>query len=212
MRRFRPDPVPRGIVEQVLDVARLAPSAGNSQPWEFVVLTGPSGCGKSTVAFSIVNFLGPNGNVSNGQILFKGQELRGRSEADLRRLRGADIAMVYQELSLAPHLTVAENIAMHHKLNIVSAPPLIDMDYGRWQGLTSVEAQKKYPEIYRCWVNSPEQAHIPDGETLDDITSRVLPFVRTVVAEHPGRVIMQTRIGGSRVVDMLTGEQLPRIC
>ncbi|HSO19846.1 MAG TPA: hydrogenase expression/formation protein HypE [Desulfosarcina sp.] len=35
------------------------------------------------------------------------------------------------------------------------------------------------------------------GETVDD---------------HPGRVVMQTRIGGERIVDMLTGEQLPRIC
>jgi hydrogenase expression/formation protein HypE len=33
-----------------------------------------------------------------------------------------------------------------------------------------------------------------------------------VVDEHPGRVVMKTRIGGSRIVDMLTGEQLPRIC
>jgi hydrogenase expression/formation protein HypE len=33
-----------------------------------------------------------------------------------------------------------------------------------------------------------------------------------VVADHPGTVIMKTRIGGSRVVDMLSGEQLPRIC
>ena len=33
-----------------------------------------------------------------------------------------------------------------------------------------------------------------------------------VVADHPGRVQMQTRIGGKRIVDMLTGEQLPRIC
>ena len=31
-------------------------------------------------------------------------------------------------------------------------------------------------------------------------------------AEHPGFVLMRTRIGGSRVVDMLSGEQLPRIC
>jgi hydrogenase expression/formation protein HypE len=33
-----------------------------------------------------------------------------------------------------------------------------------------------------------------------------------VVADHPGKVILATRIGGSRIVDMLTGEQLPRIC
>ena len=33
-----------------------------------------------------------------------------------------------------------------------------------------------------------------------------------VVADHPGRVFMRSRIGGTRVVDMLSGEQLPRIC
>jgi hydrogenase expression/formation protein HypE len=37
-------------------------------------------------------------------------------------------------------------------------------------------------------------------------------LIGEVVASHPGTVIMKTRIGGSRVVDMLSGEQLPRIC
>jgi hydrogenase expression/formation protein HypE len=36
--------------------------------------------------------------------------------------------------------------------------------------------------------------------------------IGTVVASHPGVVVMKTRIGGTRVVDMLSGEQLPRIC
>jgi hydrogenase expression/formation protein HypE len=33
-----------------------------------------------------------------------------------------------------------------------------------------------------------------------------------VVNEHPGLIMMKTRVGGTRVVDMLSGEQLPRIC
>ena len=37
-------------------------------------------------------------------------------------------------------------------------------------------------------------------------------IIGEVVDEHPGRVVMTTRIGGKRIVDMLTGEQLPRIC
>jgi len=37
-------------------------------------------------------------------------------------------------------------------------------------------------------------------------------IIGEVIQDHPGRVIMQTRIGGTRIVDMLTGEQLPRIC
>jgi len=37
-------------------------------------------------------------------------------------------------------------------------------------------------------------------------------IIGEVIDDHPGRVFMQTRIGGERIVDMLTGEQLPRIC
>ncbi len=90
-------------------------------------LVGESGCGKSTVAFSIVNFLGPNGRVSNGQILFKGQELRGRTEAELRRLRGADIGMVYQEpmSALNPTMPIrdqlAESLVSHRGISLADA-------------------------------------------------------------------------------------------
>ncbi len=37
-------------------------------------------------------------------------------------------------------------------------------------------------------------------------------IIGEVVEAPAGRVILQTRIGGTRIVDMLTGEQLPRIC
>lgn len=39
VRRFLPTPVPRSLVEKVIEVARLSPSAANSQPWEFIVVT-----------------------------------------------------------------------------------------------------------------------------------------------------------------------------
>jgi hydrogenase expression/formation protein HypE len=37
-------------------------------------------------------------------------------------------------------------------------------------------------------------------------------MIGEVTTEHPGFVVMTTRVGGTRVVDMLSGEQLPRIC
>jgi len=45
-----------------------------------------------------------------------------------------------------------------------------------------------------------------------DPCGRDATVIGTVTADHPGRVVMQTRIGGQRIVDMLAGEQLPRIC
>ena len=60
-------------------------------------IVGESGCGKSTVAWAIVNFLGANGYVKRGSIKFMGQDLVGKKGEDLRRLRGDQIAMVYQD-------------------------------------------------------------------------------------------------------------------
>jgi len=40
IRKFRPDAVPRGVVEEILEEARWSPSWGNTQPWEFYILTG----------------------------------------------------------------------------------------------------------------------------------------------------------------------------
>ncbi len=76
-------------------------------------LVGESGCGKSTASYAVVNFLGPNGRISKGDILFKGQSLKNRSEAELRSLRGADIAMVYQEpmSALNPTMRIRDQLA-----------------------------------------------------------------------------------------------------
>ena len=60
-------------------------------------IVGESGCGKSTMAWAILNFLGANGYVKRGSIKFLGQELVDRSPEELRRLRGDQIAMVYQD-------------------------------------------------------------------------------------------------------------------
>ncbi len=60
-------------------------------------IVGESGCGKSTVAWAVLNFLGANGYVKRGHIRFQGQELVGVTGEELRRLRGDQIAMVYQD-------------------------------------------------------------------------------------------------------------------
>jgi peptide/nickel transport system ATP-binding protein len=75
-------------------------------------IVGESGCGKSTVAWSIVNFLGANGYVKRGSIKFQGQELVGKSGEELRKLRGDQIAMVYQDpmQALNPSMRLGEQL------------------------------------------------------------------------------------------------------
>jgi len=75
-------------------------------------VVGESGCGKSTMAWAIVNFLGANGYVKHGSIKFMGQELVGKSGEELRRLRGDQIAMVYQDpmQALNPSMRLGEQM------------------------------------------------------------------------------------------------------
>ncbi|MGD2041510.1 MAG: ABC transporter ATP-binding protein, partial [Anaerolineae bacterium] len=76
-------------------------------------VVGESGCGKSTVAFGIVDFLGANGKIVGGSIKFQGRELVGRSQEELRKLRGDQIAMVYQDpmQALNPSVTIGDQLA-----------------------------------------------------------------------------------------------------
>ncbi len=76
-------------------------------------LVGESGCGKSTLAFAIMNYLGPNGHIAKGSIKFQGEELVGKSDKELRQIRGCDMAMVYQESmsSLNPCMRVFDQLA-----------------------------------------------------------------------------------------------------
>ncbi len=75
-------------------------------------LVGESGCGKSTVAWAIVNFLGANGYIAQGSIRFLGEELVGVTGRALNRLRGDQIAMVYQNptQALNPSLRVEDQL------------------------------------------------------------------------------------------------------
>ncbi|NIO07965.1 MAG: ATP-binding cassette domain-containing protein, partial [Deltaproteobacteria bacterium] len=79
------------------DVEAVEGASFRVQEGETVGLVGESGCGKSTIAFGIVNFLGPNGKIVDGTIRFQGNELVGRSQDELKALRGDRIAMVFQD-------------------------------------------------------------------------------------------------------------------
>ena len=75
-------------------------------------LVGESGCGKSTVAMAIMNYLGNNGAIVRGRIVFEGRDMADFSNEEMRRLRGSRIAMVYQEpmSALNPSLTIGKQL------------------------------------------------------------------------------------------------------
>ena len=88
-------------------------------------IVGESGSGKSVTALSIMRLVPqPAGRIDGGAVIFRGVDLMQRSEADMRKIRGKDIAMIFQDpmTSLNPVLTIGEQIAEAVRLHLGAGP------------------------------------------------------------------------------------------
>ena len=83
------------------------------EPGETVAIVGESGSGKSVSALSIMRLIpDPPGRITEGEVMFGGRDLMSLSEEEMRRVRGSEIGMVFQEpmTSLNPVLTIGRQI------------------------------------------------------------------------------------------------------
>jgi oligopeptide/dipeptide ABC transporter ATP-binding protein len=80
---------------------------------ETVALVGESGCGKSVVAVSLIRLLAPPGRIKSGEILLNNRDLMKMTPEQLRRVRGREIGMIYQDpaATLNPVYTIGSQIA-----------------------------------------------------------------------------------------------------
>jgi oligopeptide/dipeptide ABC transporter ATP-binding protein len=103
-------------VVRAVDEVSLSLNAG-----ETLGIVGESGSGKSTLALTMLRVLPPAAHIVGGRILFEGEDLVAKSDADMREIRGKRMAMILQDpmASLNPLFTignqVAEPIQIHEK-------------------------------------------------------------------------------------------------
>jgi oligopeptide transport system ATP-binding protein len=95
---------------------------------ETLGVVGESGCGKSVTALSIMRLVpDPPGKIVGGEIIFEGEDLVKKTEAEMRLIRGNQISMIFQEpmTSLNPVFTIGEqimeSIMLHQKVNRTGA-------------------------------------------------------------------------------------------
>jgi peptide/nickel transport system ATP-binding protein len=129
-----------GPVLAVDDVSFAIPPGGT------LGVVGESGCGKSVTALSVMRLVPePPGRVVGGQVLFEGRDLLALPEAEMRRIRGNHISMVFQEpmTSLNPVYTVGEQIGEVVRLH---------------RGLKRAQARERAVEMLRqVGIPAPEQ-------------------------------------------------------
>ncbi|MCL5677081.1 MAG: ABC transporter ATP-binding protein [Firmicutes bacterium] len=113
---------------------------------ETLGVVGESGCGKSVTSLSVMRLIPtPPGEFRGGRILFRGEDLLKKSEAELRRIRGNEISMIFQEpmTSLNPVFTIGDQIAEAIQLH---------------QGKSRKEAMERAAEMLRLvGIPAPEK-------------------------------------------------------
>jgi len=131
--------------------------------------------------------------VRHGETEWNASEtFRGRADVDLNAtgLRQAELLGKYLSTEkidliysspLKRAVKTAEAIARYQKIGVNAVENLIDFDYGEWQGLTLEEVKERYEELYRDWLDTPEQVGMPGGESLESVRSRAMPFVEDAV-------------------------------
>jgi peptide/nickel transport system ATP-binding protein len=94
---------------------------------EILGLVGESGSGKSITGFSILGLVDPPGRITEGRIVFQGEDLVGRSEREMRAIRGKKIAMIFQDpmMTLNPVLSIetqmVETVRAHERVDKAEA-------------------------------------------------------------------------------------------
>ena len=178
---------------------------------ETVGLVGESGCGKSTIAFGILDFLGINGRIVGGSIKFKGEELIGRSKAELREIRGNQISMVYQDpmQALNPSLTIGrqltEVLTCHQDITLSEARDRSIAMLERVYMPDAAGVMNRYPHtisggqqqrvvIAMAMLNEPSLLIMDEPTTALDVTveAQVLDLIEDLKNDHNTGIIFIT--------------------
>jgi peptide/nickel transport system ATP-binding protein len=178
---------------------------------ETLGIVGESGCGKSVTSLAILGLLARNGRVETGTAVFEGMDLVRQSDRVMRKIRGREIAMIFQDpmTSLNPVLTIGrqirESLETHFDMNRDQADrraaELLDQ-----VGIPSAKMRlKDYPHqfsggmrqramIAMALSGEPKLLIADEPTTALDVTiqAQILELLKSLVAERDTALIMIT--------------------
>jgi broad specificity phosphatase PhoE len=112
-----------------------------------------------------------------------------QASATAARLNPWEISAIYSS-PLKRALSTASILSARRGLAVKPEPGLIDIDYGKWQGMTLQEAQADDPNLYSLWLKRPQLVTFPGGEGLADVRKRVVSAVEALIPKHDGQTVV----------------------
>lgn len=114
------------------------------------------------------------------------------------RLKDVRIDKVYSS-DLKRTYETAEIIFKNNSIEKVA--DLREMNFGIFEGLKYEDIIKKYPKLYRDWINNPMKVKIPNGERLKDLSKRVKERLSFILSQNEGKTLaVVTHNGPIRIV------------
>ena len=195
----------KGVVPAVDDVSIEIPKG------KIIGLVGESGCGKSMTAMSVMQLVKKPGKVVDGKIMLLGENLLEATPARMQKVRGNDIAMIFQEpmTSLNPVYTVGhqvqEAILLHQNVSRAEAKAQV-LEIFRQVGIPEPEKRyKSYPHqlsgglrqrvmIGMAMVCKPELLIADEPTTALDVTieAQILKLMKQLRDQHGTSILLIT--------------------
>ena len=134
--------------------------------------------------------------------------------AQMRRvaeyLRGEQFSAVYA----SPRSRAMESaqILTAERCPVEITPALREIDFGEFEGLTYDEIARRYPELYRRWMERPTEVQFPGGESFHAAQERVLAAFHAILREREGQTFAVVSHGGVNRILLGWALQMPDHC
>ncbi len=111
------------------------------------------------------------------------------------RLANERFAAAYSS-PLRRALETAEIVCARVELAVEPSEALKEVDVGSWTGLTTAEVEERFPDGFHVWAES-RSGGWTDGETYEELGSRVVSELREIAARHPDERVLAVTHGGA---------------
>ncbi|MFA5104688.1 MAG: histidine phosphatase family protein [Candidatus Margulisiibacteriota bacterium] len=140
--------------------------------------------------------------VANTAQIYQGQGNSPLSKIGIKQAKTASKSLEHVKIDeiyssdLSRSFETARIIAKPHKIKVRKISELRERFYGKWEGLKFDVIEKKYRDLYKKWMVSPNKARIPDAESLKKLQKRGVAAINKIAKTKTGKKILIVGHGG----------------